>query len=269
MHGRRLKLVALAGCLVLALGASTLCSFSFTNRSLSLETDGGKMRLPQLSESQLQKQAQAITVKVMSKAGLGSGFLLKKKGFVYTVVTNAHVLRADAPPYRIQTYDGQIWQNIETLRISQRDDLALLRFRSDRPYNVAMLGSQPGVTDGVFASGFPFTEDGIQTKGFTFTSGKVSLILPKPLKGGYQLGLTNDIQKGMSGGPLLNNRGEVVGVNGMHAYPLWDAPSVFESGEEADADLHKMIVTLSWAVPIARVLSGKFLDSGFGSNKTM
>ena len=57
----------------------------------------------------------------------------------------------------------------------------------------------------------------------------------------------------MSGGALLNLQGEVVGVNGMHAFPLWEIPSVFESGEEADKTLHDKIVRLSWAVPMEKV----------------
>ncbi len=48
-----------------------------------------------------------------------------------------------------------------------------------------------------------------------------------------------------------------MGVNGMHAYPLWDAPSVFADGSKADAALHQKITRLSWAVPIETVI--KFL----------
>ena len=103
------------------------------------------------------------------------------------------------------------------------------------------------------AAGFPFTEDDSKVDSLTLTNGKVSLILDKALQGGYQIGYTNNIQKGMSGGALLNQNGEVVGVNGMHAFPLWDIPSVFESGEEADKALHKKIIRLSWAVPMEKV----------------
>ncbi|MBH8566911.1 trypsin-like peptidase domain-containing protein [Nostoc sp. CENA67] len=204
----------------------------------------------------LYRQAQSITVKVLSTDFLGSGILLKNQGQVYTVLTNAHVLQAGEPPYRIQTEDDKIY----TAHLSHssslgKNDLALLQFQSTgNNYTVASLSSSLAVGDEVFAAGFLATEEGTEEQGLAFTKGKVSLMLPKPLEGGYQLGYTNDIQNGMSGGPLLNYRGEVVGVNGMHAYPLWDVPSVFQDGSNADERLHQIITRLNWAVPIDKVV---------------
>jgi hypothetical protein len=80
-------------------------------------------------------------------------------------------------------------------------------------------------------------------------------LLAKALEGGYQVGYTNRLEKGMSGGALLNKRGEVVGVNGMHAYPLWDAPSVFVDGTQAEEKLRQQITRLSWAVLMYKVVS--------------
>jgi S1-C subfamily serine protease len=210
---------------------------------------------------QLYSSAQAITVKVMSRSVLGSGILLQRQGSVYTVLTNAHVLRAGNPPYRIQTDDNHIWsaqvlKDGGTLQTNalKGNDLALLLFRStDHVYTVASLGSLPSVGQEVFAAGFPSTEKRPPGKNFVVTTGRVSLLLQKALEGGYQVGHTNDIEKGMSGGPLLDRRGFVVGVNGIHAYPLWDAPSVFADGSEADPALHQKIIHLSWAVPINTV----------------
>lgn len=214
-----------------------------------------KPPLNQFSVEQIQQQAQAITVKVMSSDVLGSGIILQRQGSVYTVLTNAHVLRAGNPPYRIQTSDRHIWQNVETNASTSlhKNDLAILQFRiPGNVYPVASLGSSPVVGMEVFAAGFPTTEVAGE-KGFVFNTGKVSLVLPKALEGGYQVGYTNNIQKGMSGGPLLNRQGKVVGVNGMHANPIWDAPSVFADGSEAEPALHQKITRLSWAVPIDTV----------------
>lgn len=206
---------------------------------------------PQTSTAKLRLQAQAITVQVMSKEFLGSGILWQKQNSSYTVITNAHVLRADAPPYRIQTPDGRIYTAIVSKKSKfGKNDLAILQFRSPKTiYPVSSIGSQAVVGDEVFASGFYLPENATKQK-FSFTTGKVLLLLPKALEGGYQIGYTNNIQKGMSGGPLLNRHGEVIGINGMQANPLWDAPSVFVDGSEADKILHEQINRLSWAIPI-------------------
>lgn len=201
-----------------------------------------------LTVQQLHQQAQALTVKVLSTERLGSGFVVKKQGAIYTVLTNAHVLRAGNSPYRLQTSDGRIYPAIlvKTSRF-QGNDLALLQFSNPSvSYSVATLGSAFSLTVGqdVFASGFAATGN------LKFTSGQVSLMLDKALSGGYQVGYSNEIVQGMSGGPLFNRRGEVVGINGLHAYPLWNAPLIFQDGSKATPQLHKKIDQFSFAVPI-------------------
>lgn len=254
----KLTLAVFVGGLLIALSAwAANVSSSPSGNGNMTQT---KPPLPQLSRAQIQRQAQTMTVKIMSKGFLGSGFLLYKQGNVYTVVTNAHVLRPEKPPYQIQTLDGRIWQaELPKNNPFGNNDLAILKFRSLKTvYPVASVGSSPAVKDEVFAGGFAFAQDGETDKGFAFTSGHISLVLPKALEGGYRLGYTNNIQKGMSGGPLLNRRGEVIGVNGVHAFPLWDAPSVFVDGEKAAPTLHQKIIRLSWAVPIETVVHQGF-----------
>lgn len=257
-----LTLVGCIGGLSIALPAST------PDVSVSAPDALVGQSLPQLSLQQLHSSAIAITVKVLSTDFLGSGFLIQKQGDVYTVLTNDHVLRAGDPPYRIQTPDGRIYPaHLPKKGKFKANDLAILQFRSPgTAYAVASLGSSFSLTVGqeVFAAGFPFADRASRPRsrpvgkggleGFFFTAGKVSLVLDKALEGGYQVGYTNDIEKGMSGGPLLNRRGEVVGVNGKHSYPIWDVPSVFEDGSKACLPLHKMINRSSWAVPIDRVV---------------
>jgi len=197
----------------------------------------------------LSDRARAITVKVLSGYGAGSGILIKKQDQTYTILTNNHVL-AVGESHRIQTPDGKIYQG-ELLKNRSFDgnDLALLQFRSTREYSVARLASSSiAVGDEVFATGFP-GQEGSEKRGFEFMLGRVSFLSPKALVGGYQIGYSNPVEKGMSGGPLLNSRGEVVGINGMHAYPLWGDPYVFKDGSKPNLPRDLMIES-SWAIPI-------------------
>ncbi|MEH1874603.1 S1 family peptidase [Nostoc sp.] len=264
MSKGRLKLVTCVGCLSLAIYASALyfsdrgrCAIASCKLPLS-QTLRLRLSQPQISTEKLRLLAQAMTVKVMSKEFLGSGIILRKQDSMYTVLTNAHVLRADDAPYRIQTPDGQIYTaSLPKNTTFGKNDLAILQFRSPKKnYTVASIASKLIVGDQVFASGF-YSQNDEEKHQFSFTTGKVSLLLPTALEGGYQIGYSNDIQKGMSGGPLLNCRGEVVGVNGMQANPLWDAPSIFVDGSEADKGLHEEINRLSWAVPIDKLINLK------------
>jgi len=249
MNWHILKFVACIG------GVSVLLSASTGNITISAEKTSITQPPTQLSIEQLQEKADDITVKILSTDFLGSGILLNKQNSVYTVSTNAHVLRADDSPYRIQTPDGEIYQADVPKNVNFQDyDLAILQFTSiKKVYAVAALGASPKMGDEVFVAGFPVPEETEEIK-FVFNSGKVSLVLEKALEQGYQVGYTNRLEKGMSGGALLNKSGEVVGVNGMHAYPLWDIPSVFMDGSQAEEKLHQQIIRLSWAIPIDQVV---------------
>ena len=212
----------------------------------------------QLSVEQLSQLAESITVKVLSGENWGSGIVIHQQGEVYTVITNEHVLIfGDGNSYPIQTPDGQTYQ-ADLVKTVQFDgnDLGLLQFRSPKSYRVASLGdsSQIRVGDEVFGAGFPFEADPTKSRGFVFTTGKISQIIDKVLVGGYQIGYSNEIKKGMSGGPLLNSQGAVIGINSMHKYPLWGNPYVFKDGSVASAAMQEEMSQLSWAVPIKTFL---------------
>ena len=198
----------------------------------------------------LDRVAKSITVKVRSGNSWGSGILLQRQGQVYTVVTNRHVLNLGDYPYIIETPDGDTYEaNLPSINMPfGGNDLAVLQFRSlDKFYQIASLKSSRTLSEGdrVFAAGFPF--DG---RGFVLTKGWVSLLPDRDLEQGYKIGYTNDIQKGMSGGPLLNSQGEVVGINGMHAYPLWGDPYVYRDGSLPSADVRDRMIALAFAIPI-------------------
>ncbi|MBW4619398.1 MAG: serine protease [Cyanosarcina radialis HA8281-LM2] len=207
------------------------------------------------SKQQLQQLAKSITVKVLSKGFLGSGILIEREDGVYTVLTNAHVLRSGESPYQIETPDGQVhsaWVERRSIAALKGNDLALLQFRTSKTYKIASLGSASALKAGgeVFAAGFPFESDTNRDRGFVFRQGQVTLVLDKALEGGYRIGYTNDIEKGMSGGPLVNLAGEVVAINGMHAEPLWGEPYVYQDGVEPSAPQKKQFSQYSWGIPV-------------------
>jgi tetratricopeptide (TPR) repeat protein len=83
------------------------------------------------------------------------------------------------------------------------------------------------------------------------TEGEISLIPNQALEEGYQLGYTNLIQSGMSGGPIINRDGDIVGFNGRHGNPLFGDPFVYADGSKpTDAERQKM-VGLSWGLPLS------------------
>ncbi len=212
---------------------------------------------------ELKSFAKSIAVKVIYENSWGSGIILKREGEVYTVVTNKHVLDTDYKSYIIQTADGLFYQanKIESEDF-QGNDLALLEFRSTHSnYTVASLEHSTTLSPGdkIFAAGFPTLEKS-QDREFLLTRGRISILSDRPLEKGYQIGYTNVVKKGMSGGPLLNIYGKVVGINGMHAYPLWGDPYVYRDGSKPTLTLRQQMSHLAFAIPIETVskLAPKF-----------
>ncbi|ELS01235.1 trypsin-like serine protease with C-terminal PDZ domain [Xenococcus sp. PCC 7305] len=210
------------------------------------------------SREQLEQKAKSITVKVLSGEGWGSGIIISQANNVYTVITNYHVLIfSHDKTYQIQTPDGQVYRGDVLNTVDFGDyDLALLQFSSDREYEVASLSPidfNPLVSEKaeVFSGGFPLEiENQQQAKGFYFNNGHLVRFSDLNFGGGYQIGYTNSIKKGMSGGPLLNKRGEIIGINGVHKYPLWGNPYLFSDGSLASEAQQEDMSQFSWAITV-------------------
>ncbi|WP_232224244.1 serine protease [Mastigocladopsis repens] len=205
----------------------------------------------QLSQ-QLQKLAHSITVKIISGEKGGSGILIQKEGQLYTVLTSQHVLETEKPHF-IHTPDGQNYPAELVKEVNYNNkDLVLLQFRASGNYAVASLGNSSTLEEGdeVFAAGFPFEDNSSASREFVTRPGRISLLLERSLKGGYRIGYTNEIEKGMSGGPVLNREGKVIGINGIHAQPLWGDPYVYEDGSQPNDALRERMRRSSWGVPI-------------------
>jgi hypothetical protein len=94
--------------------------------------------------------------------------------------------------------------------------------------------------------------------------GFVELLLPKSLPQGSSLGYTNEVKIGMSGGPIFNAKGFLVGINGRAKYRNPDFEVyTFEDATEPTAELLEKMVKSSWGIPISIYL--RFVSSHLGS----
>jgi serine protease Do len=219
----------------------------------------------------IEQGLRSISIQVLAHGeSIGSGVLVntskqpKTSYKVYTIITNAHVIQAASAPFQIQTPDGQIYAAaLIAPPTGKNRDLSVLRFQSrDQVYSAAKLASaKPKIGDRVWASGFPLvskTTTGDRSKAKptnkiqppTIVTGRITQILPIAIRGGYSIGTDQTIAKGMSGGPLINERGELVGINGVHANPLWTTPDVLEDNSTVNSQLQDKIDNSSWAIPI-------------------
>ncbi len=212
----------------------------------------------------LRQQLRSISVKIMANGeSIGSGVTLARQADVYTVVTNAHVIQAARAPFKIQTPDGQLYiAALVPPPAGRNRDLSVLRFQSrDRQYNTAKLATErPKIGTPVWAAGFPLdpatlpaNSQAVPTTvpwGLTIADGRVTHILPIAITGGYEIGSDNAIRKGMSGGPLVDGDGNLVGINGVHADPLWEMSDTLEDGSTVSQQLQEQIDNYSWAIPI-------------------
>ena len=148
--------------------------------------------------------------------GLGSGIIIRLVNGVYYVVTNSHVVDGSTEII-IATRDGREYP-AELRGNDRRRDLAILSFRSNYSFPLAVLGDSDAVRvgDWAIAIGNPL---GVT---FSVTRGIVSAVGRTGGPGGN----INDfiqtdasINQGNSGGPLVNIRGEVIGINTWIASP--------------------------------------------------
>lgn len=220
------------------------------------------------------KIANQVTVRILTKFGSGSGVVIKHEGQTYTVLTNNHVV-TDSPEdgYGILTSDGNIYPAKQVNGVNTKKlDLALVKFTSPEDYQVVTLPKSKAISEGekVYASGFPawhFIFKGKKitkmeetrnwgVKAFKIKTGTIKMQLTKTLPGGYQLGNTNDIFQGMSGGPALNQQGELIGINGLLKYPFQGIDAfTFTDGTIPKEEDYLQMESLSWAIPIDNILA--------------
>ena len=199
----------------------------------------------------MENLARQATIRIKTSKSSGSGAIVQRQGQTYTVLTSWHVVAFDKGDRTIITSDGQIHQLLGVPQRLGDTDLAIAKFRSAIEYQVAPIGALPAaVGEPLLAAGFP-----AETGALAVAQGFVELLLPKSLPEGYSLGYTNEVKIGMSGGPIFNAKGFLVGINGRGKYrdPGFGVYA-FEDGSEPTPELLEKMVKSSWGIPISTYL---------------
>ena len=204
-----------------------------------------------LSPQEMQTLANKITVKVTGDNNGGSGTLLAKQGNSYLVLTNAHVVRG-VNKINLKTFDGKEYPaEIVPQSKFEKSDLALLKFQTSQSYCVPEIAeSISGITGWqVIAAGYSADKGKI-----VFRTGEVTQITGQPLKEGYQIGYSSDIDQGMSGGAIISSDGSLIGINGRSAYPILNTGYVYENGKKPTDEEIQEMRKVSLGIPISTLL---------------
>jgi len=141
---------------------------------------------------------------------LGSGVVVDKAGYV---LTNNHVVDK-ADKITVKFHDDPTEYPAKVVGVDEKTDLAVIRVTGRTNFTPARIGNSDAVRvgDWAVAIGSPFSFEDTVTAGIISATGRD---MPNGEGSQYQHFLQTDaaINPGNSGGPLLNIRGEVIGIN--------------------------------------------------------
>jgi len=150
------------------------------------------------------------SIQFVEEASLGSGIIVDRRGYI---VTNAHVV-ANAVNINVVTFSSErtVYPAI-IIRKDLKNDIAVLKIEPDSPMPAAILGDSDmiKVADKVLTVGSPFGLEQTVTAGIISDDSR-DLVIDTIL---YEDMIQTDaaINRGNSGGPLVNGSGEVIAIN--------------------------------------------------------
>lgn len=143
----------------------------------------------------------SIDAQVSDGFSTGTGCVIKADGLI---LTGSHVID-DAKYIEVTTFDGKVYQAKVIAKMGKNKDLALLKITTKTALKPIEFGNSNEVKVGqkVLSIGNPFGFSG------TLTQGIVSRIDYTK----HRIQTDAAINPGCSGGPLLNSKGEVIGIS--------------------------------------------------------
>ncbi len=140
------------------------------------------------------------TVTIVTENGLGSGFYIAKD----LIATNYHVIEGASRVGLLLKDAEEVIPVLGYVAINKSVDLAILQ--TDRPGEPILVSKAPlSIGDKIFAIGSP--------RGLNATISEGIVSAKRSGSNNYYIQITAPISPGSSGGPVLNERGEVIGVS--------------------------------------------------------
>lgn len=193
---------------------------------------------------------------------LGSGVIVGSAIGGHWLVTNRHVVEAQKAVC-VVTSDRRATASVvlapsPRMPAGRALDLALIWLprSSAEPLMVAALVQQNLIGEQlplVVATGFPTQLESREDHAVYKES--VGLLLPliqQPLEGGFDMAYTASVEKGMSGGGLFSG-GELIGINGAHANPLWPGRWNDAQGKPVDVVLNEKLDLISLGISASTI----------------
>jgi serine protease Do len=185
--------------------------------------------------------------------GVGSGFIVDPKGYI---LTNQHVVQG-ATRITVRLQSGEEFRGV-VKGIDEETDVAVVKIETSRDLPTVKLGNSDEVEvgDWVLAIGSPFGLDQTVTAGIISKKERQAAPFTS-----FQQFLQTDaaINRGNSGGPLVNMRGEVIGINSQIATSTGDYNGIgFALPSNEASFVYQQITSVG---KVRRGYLGIFLDS--------
>ena len=214
-----------------------------------------------------------VKVFYKNQPGHGTGFFVPGETGVCKVLTAAHVVNKEGETL-LQTKDGKVWDAASVEMFSDDIDLALVTFEPEKEkcdYPTLKIGNSEDIKQGssIYISGLS-SRDGKMLSQFVKGNVTALNVFPQGYRVSYQ-GLT---VAGMSGAPVIDERGKVVAVHGMSdvetvkgfsslktSWPELELQTTWQAEEVVNTAIKHL--TFSWGIPISFFRESPFYyDSG-------
>ena len=143
----------------------------------------------------------------------GSGVIIDRVGSTYKVMSAWHVIGANKSGEEVDIITAD--DNVHSAILSDKErigglDLGIISFRSSAEYPLVPIAkSIPTIESKVSIYGFPNS-----AKDGRYSTGKIVALAQLNIGQGYQLLYTNQTLSGMSGSPVVNTKGQLIGIHG-------------------------------------------------------